>query len=123
DSLEWLSLFEIVGCLWFNRLRVVQEVVVAKYALAMWANAKIEWMEIAETVFQLQFYCPSITIPLRKVPFRHLEQISELYLMRIGHITDGDHPSFIDVLSMTRAIQCSDIILDYTNLSKANRRR
>jgi hypothetical protein len=101
----WLSIADLFERPWFWRVWVVQEAILAKEAVARWANVEIDWRLIGNAAAVLRTNYRDVCEKLR------IGGIYNAYLMyRMSPICGMPIPSlsFIDLVRLTRQLEVTD---------------
>ncbi|KAF2871471.1 heterokaryon incompatibility protein-domain-containing protein [Massariosphaeria phaeospora] len=102
---KWNYLLEFADCQWFRRLWVVQQLLLARYAVFMWGPDEISWRDIASITISLQDDTPIKSTSKFRNPRTLLDRIDRLSTFKTKSSTGLN---FMSVLRFTRSLECSD---------------
>lgn len=92
-------LIDLFSCDWFERLWVVQEVVLAKAAVVIWGNEAIDFTDLSYAAIQFSKYMPR----------SRSSWVARIFPAASYHLPGArEDLSFLDVLRGTRYLKCSD---------------
>ena len=101
EVLEWKLLLELFGCRWFERLWVVQEVVMARKAIVYWGKEQTDFRNISFAAWKYA----------ERIPQSRSSWVVQLFPNAFSFHFDPEADArllFLDVLRWTRHLKCSD---------------
>jgi hypothetical protein len=103
----WAQLAKIFWRPWFERLWIIQELGVAKRAVALWGRVEIIWVRLEDAAkFILRPWGPTPSSSIVKLfPFMGAHRISQASLKSMLNL---DSNNILTVLHNTQATKCSD---------------